>query len=252
MTVITTATTGGLRATAGKIGIMGATKAGADGTAEDPGAPASHFQEGWLPEAEPRWPALVAIVTAGIVYAALPEALAVGPRWLLIVLIVALEVPTLIAHYRGLVRVNRVLGFVVSFILTGFVIWSLGLLLRGLPGHRELPVTMLRSAACLWVSNVITFALWYWRLDAGGPYSRAEKAHDVSRASFLFPQLTLKHVRWSPQFVDYLFLAFNTSTALSPTDAPVLNRWAKVLTMVQALISLTIIALLLARAVNIL
>jgi uncharacterized membrane protein len=57
---------------------------------------------------------------------------------------------------------------------------------------------------------------------------------------------------WEPNFIDYLFLAFNTSTALSPTDVPVLSRWAKVLMMIQALISLLVIVLLAARAVNIL
>jgi len=57
---------------------------------------------------------------------------------------------------------------------------------------------------------------------------------------------------WSPVFVDYLFLAFNTSTAFSPTDTAVLSRWAKGLMMVQSLISLSVIALLAARAVNIL
>jgi hypothetical protein len=57
---------------------------------------------------------------------------------------------------------------------------------------------------------------------------------------------------WSPGFVDYLFLAFNTSTAFSPTDSPVLSRWAKVLMMVQSSISLATLALLAARAVNIL
>jgi hypothetical protein len=57
---------------------------------------------------------------------------------------------------------------------------------------------------------------------------------------------------WSPGFVDYLFLAFNTSTAFSPTDCPVLSAWAKILMMVQSLISLTTVALLAARAVNIL
>jgi hypothetical protein len=57
---------------------------------------------------------------------------------------------------------------------------------------------------------------------------------------------------WSPNFIDYLFLAFNTSTAFSPTDAAVLAGWAKVLMMVQSLLSLLIIALLAARAVNIL
>jgi hypothetical protein len=57
---------------------------------------------------------------------------------------------------------------------------------------------------------------------------------------------------WTPQFVDYLFLSFNTSTALSPTDVPALSRWAKALMMIQAMISLTVVVLLAARAVNIL
>jgi uncharacterized membrane protein len=57
---------------------------------------------------------------------------------------------------------------------------------------------------------------------------------------------------WSPGFVDYLFIAFNTSTAFSPTDSPVLSRWAKVLMMIQSLISFTTVVLLAARAVNIL
>jgi hypothetical protein len=58
--------------------------------------------------------------------------------------------------------------------------------------------------------------------------------------------------RWSPGFIDYLFLAFNTSTAFSPTDVPVLSRWAKVMMIVQSMISLATLALLAARAVNIL
>ena len=57
---------------------------------------------------------------------------------------------------------------------------------------------------------------------------------------------------WSPGFVDYLFIAFNTSTAFSPTDCPVLSRWAKVLMMTQAIIAFATVVLLAARAVNIL
>ena len=78
--------------------------------------------------------------------------------------------------------------------------------------------------------------------------------------AFLFPQMMLDaelrsqmcEADWRPGFVDYLFLAFNTSTAFSPTDVPVLSRWAKALMMVQAAISLATLALLAARAVNIL
>jgi hypothetical protein len=118
---------------------------------------------------------------------------------------------------------------------------------------------LLRSAASLWLTNVLVFALWYWRLDAGGPHARDVRDAHVNGA-FLFPQMTmLRRVEtatgqrgWSPHFVDYLFLAFNTSTAFSPTDTPVLTRWAKVLMMVQSLISLSVLAVLAARAVNIL
>jgi len=115
------------------------------------------------------------------------------------------------------------------------------------------------SAASLWLTNILVFALWYWRLDAGGPHKRDERPGHTEGA-FLFPQMTMSKDAlrqtgqrlWSPNFIDYLFLAFNTSTAFSPTDVPVLARWAKVLMMMQSLLSLLIIALLAARAVNIL
>ena len=105
----------------------------------------------------------------------------------------------------------------------------------------------------------MVFALWYWRLDAGGPHER-DKRLGHQAGDFLFPQMTMSEQAlkeagqqdWSPSFLDYLFLAFNTSTAFSPTDVPVLAIWAKILMMLQSLLSLLIIALLAARAVNIL
>jgi hypothetical protein len=136
---------------------------------------------------------------------------------------------------------------------------SVALLIAALPAHKESPTALLFSAASLWTTNVLVFALWYWRLDAGGPHHRdAEPGHTAG--AFLFPQMTLSHdariagglAGWSPNFVDYLFLAFNTSTAFSPTDTAVLTRWAKLLTMIQAMISLSVLAVLAARAVNIL
>ena len=142
---------------------------------------------------------------------------------------------------------------------TRALIISLALLIRALPLHLEKPQELLRSAAALWLANILVFASWYWRLDAGGPHKRAQRAGHTSGA-FLFPQMTMDpdtrvaagFREWSPNFVDYLFLAFNTSTAFSPTDVPVLTRWAKVLMMLQSIISLLVIALLAARAVNIL
>lgn len=208
---------------------------------------------------EPRWPALIAILAVGGLNMALPASLAVGPRWLLLVIVAVLLVPTMISHRVGKHQINHILGHILAGVETLFMIWSLVLLIRALPGHKEAPVTMLVSAASLWITNVLVFASWYWRLDAGGPHKRDQSPGHPTGA-FLFPQMTLDTAKkdeyegedWSPQFIDYLFLAFNTSTALSPTDSPVLSRWAKVLCMVQASISLTIIVILAARAVNIL
>src|SRR5262249_22660725 len=132
-------------------------------------------------------------------------------------------------------------------------------LVRALPSGLESARALLLSASSIWLANLLVFALWYWRLDAGGPHGRDARVAHTSGA-FLFPQMTMTpeaknatgQSRWSPTFMDYLFLAFNTSTAFSPTDTPALARWGKALMMLQSLISLTVLALLAARAVNIL
>jgi hypothetical protein len=207
---------------------------------------------------EPRWPAVLGLLAVGGLRLALPEALSVGPNWLLLVVVVALLIPTILARVRRRDRLNQALGYALNAVVTLDLTWSLYLLIAALPSHKETPQEMLRSAAALWVSNIFVFASWYWRLDGGGPNARDRRLrHD---GAFLFPQMTLSdeirqqlgEENWRPGFIDYLFLAFNTSTAFSPTDSPVLSRWAKVLMMVQALISFTTVALLAARAVNIL
>ena len=200
--------------------------------------------------------ALFAIASLRLV---MPDSLAVGPAWLLFVVIGGLMIPTIWAHKSGSHRLNQVLGYVTQSIITVDMTWSLGLLVAALPGHKLSPPDLLRSASALWITNILVFAGWYWRLDAGGPRARALQGPHKDGA-FLFPQLTLSSEareemgedQWSPNFIDYLFLAFNSSTAFSPTDSPVLSRWAKVLMMVQALISFATVALLAARAVNIL
>ncbi len=223
------------------------------------GPPESAAADLDLEPPEPRWPALVAVVAVGTSNLALPDSISVGPRWLLLVIVGALLIPVVISHRKGDHKLNHLLGQIVAFVITIFLVWSLVLLIIALPAHKESPIEMLKSAALLWISNVLVFASWYWRLDAGGPNVRDFRGVHCSGA-FLFPQMTIapEHAEegagptWSPQFIDYLFLAFNTSTALSPTDTAVLSRWAKALCMAQASISLTIIVILAARAVNIL
>ncbi len=202
---------------------------------------------------EPRWPAVLAILATAALHFVLPEPLRFGPGWLLLVVVSLLLIPTALAHRAGRHEVNRVLGHLVLGSLTASMVWSLGLLILRLPAHRDTPQILLRAAVTLWVANVLVFASWYWRLDAGGPNERdIRESH--SQGAFLFPQMMApgKHARWRPGFVDYLFLAFNTSTAFSPTDVPVLSRWAKLMMIVQASISLATVALIAARAVNIL
>jgi hypothetical protein len=208
---------------------------------------------------EPRWPAMLALLAVCGLHLALPASLSVGPEWLLIAVVGVLMIPTIWARRRGLDDLNKALGYVLTSIVTVDMVWSLGLLVAALPLHKESPLDLLRSASALWITNILVFASWYWRLDAGGPHARELRGVHTEGA-FLFPQMTLNHQEktdmgeqsWSPGFVDYLFLAFNTSTAFSPTDSPVLSSWAKILMMIQALISFATVALLAARAVNIL
>lgn len=206
-----------------------------------------------------RWPAVVASLATAVLFYALPQSLTVGPDWLLFVLVTALMIPTSLAHKAGRVGLNTIFGYSVLVLITLAMLSSLTLLIIRLPAHKETPVQLLQAAAALWVANILVFASWYWHLDGGGPNARDKQGVHTDGA-FLFPQMTMDPERrremgedtWSPGFIDYLFLAFNTSTAFSPTDVPVLSRWAKVMMIVQSLISLATVVLLAARAVNIL
>jgi hypothetical protein len=208
---------------------------------------------------EPRGQAVLAFLAICAIYLALPRNLVIGPIWLLPTLIVVLLVPTVVSHRVGRQSLNRTLGFVINGITTLALMGSVILLVRALPAHREPPVQLLRSGGLLWLTNVIVFALWYWRLDGGGPTLR-QKQKKFGSTSFLFPQMQIPHDergqfecdRWRPRFIDYLFVAFTQSSTFGPTDSPLLARWAKILAMVQIFISLSIVVLLISQAVGVL
>lgn len=208
---------------------------------------------------EPRWPAVVALLGVGVLNFVVPEQLTFGPGWLVLALVAIFALPTMVFHQIGRRRLNELFAYMGLTVITAALVGSLALLVTRLPAHKDPPLELLRAAAALWVANILVFASWYWRLDGGGPNERDKRGVHVDGA-FLFPQMMMDQdlkkkmgeEYWSPGFVDYLFLAFNTSTAFSPTDVPVLTRWAKVLMIVQSIISLTTVALLAARAVNIL
>ena len=208
---------------------------------------------------EPRGQVIAAVLAIGAIYLALPSNLVVGPIWLLPTVIVVLLVPTVVSHRVGKYSLNRTLGMLINAITTAALIASVILLVRWLPGHRESPLQLLRSGGLLWLTNVIVFALWYWRLDGGGPTLR-RKQKRFGSTSFLFPQMQIPHderpefacAHWRARFVDYLFVAFTQSSTFGPTDAPLLARWAKILAMIQILVSLVIVILLISRAVGVL
>src|SRR5215475_12853921 len=132
---------------------------------------------------EPRWPAFIAVLAGGGLYTALPAALTFGPRWFFPSVILALLIPTVISHHTGRSRLSAVFGIAVSGALTLGLIISLILLIGALPAHKTPPETLLVSAASLWATNILVFALWYWRLDAGGPHQRDKRARQQRRAS---------------------------------------------------------------------
>jgi uncharacterized membrane protein len=165
--------------------------------------------------------------------------------------VVVLLVPLMTAHLRGSLLLARILGFGVTGLVTVAIVVSAFLLVSSALRVGTSAPALLRDAALLWIINVATFSVWYWETDGGGPARRHREGHRSE--DFLFPQMNLGGGvarGWSPGFLDYLFLAFNTSTAFSPTDTAVLSRRAKVLMMMQALLSLVILAVLVSRAIN--
>jgi len=113
------------------------------------------------------------------------------------------------------------------------------------------PFTLIRVGGTIWLTNVVVMALWYWELDRGGASARARNVHD--RTDFLFPQMSspqFANPNWEPRFLDYFYFSFTNATAFSPTDVLPLTRWAKLLMILQSIVSLLTVALIIARAIN--
>ena len=199
------------------------------------------------------WEAILGMFAVGVLFLFLPSRLLVGPAWLLLTIEAVFLLPimlTLLTGYGLPHKSLRPLLLVLLGVLTLALTSSIALLLITLPGNK-FALTLLRAAALLWCSNILVFGLWYWQIDGGGPVKRHASGHQA--ADFMFPQqVDGNSTGWAPHFLDYLFLAFTGATALSPADTYPLTRPAKALMMIEALLSMLIIVLLAARAVNIL
>jgi hypothetical protein len=207
---------------------------------------------------EARWPMAGAVLAAIALTILLPDTVRLGPQWLL-PLIEGVLLMAVIAGDPGKInrrtRWLRVLSIVLVSVLVLGALWATVQLIDDLINGGAVTNSaseLLEAGTIVWVSNNIAFALLYWELDGGGAAARAHQL--PTHADFAFPQQMNPRIAspdWRPRFIDYLYLGFTNATAFSPTDAMPLAPWAKLAMAVQALVSLGILALVIARAVNV-
>jgi len=201
---------------------------------------------------EARWPVSLAMV------AAIGLQVALSSRFLLPTIESVLLVVLVAVNPRRIDRASRPLRLVglalidVASLANAYSAARLVIgLVNGTEGEAAGP--LLSTGAAIYLTNILVFALWYWELDRGGPAARALAAR--THPDFLFPQMATPHIadpHWEPGFADYLYVSFTNATAFSPTDTMPLTRWAKMIMLLQSAISLVTVALVVARAVNIL
>lgn len=198
----------------------------------------------------------LAILAAVILQTLLPDEFVVHPRYVLPAVELVALIALVISHPERMSRRTRGIRIASQLLLSLVAVnnaISVGLLVHRITtGGQIEALELLVGGAAIWLTNTIVFGLWYWEYDRGGPASRALGLADTP--DLLFPQLTDPKLaqEWEPIVLDYFFVSYTNSTAFSPTDTLPLSRWAKVLFMLQSAISLVTVALIAARAVNIL
>lgn len=212
------------------------------------------------PSGEHWWPVVIAIASAAALHVALPARYRVQPTWLypavLFVLIAALVIgdPGRIDRQRSWLRL--LLAVVVAAVSIANLVAAVRLIHDILTNNKTFANNadgLLATGAVIWLTNIIAFALWYWDLDRGGAAARANRPNQ--EPAFVFPEMLHTELvvqPWTPRFIDYLSLAFWTATAFSPTDISAVKPWAKLLMMVEAVASLALATLVIARAINVL
>src|SRR5262245_60747430 len=200
-----------------------------------------------------------ALLVDVVLFLLLPSTMRAGPAWLIPAAELALLVALIVKDPGRIDRRSaglRRLSLSLVTVLVFESLWATAALVRALIQGTDPAVScagsLLAAGAVVWVSNNIAFSFLYWDMDGGGS---ATRAHAMPRYPDLaFPELLNPHVAppgWRPRFIDYLYLGFTNATAFSPTDVMPLAPWAKIAMALQAMISLTILGLVIARAVNV-
>jgi uncharacterized membrane protein len=231
-----------------------------EGTAERAVQGGARRVPAWLrqTQGEPRWPVALTVIAAIALQLAVPEQFVIHPRWLLPAIELVLLALLVAANPRRINRDHRLVrvgSLTLVAVATVANVWTAAHLIAALLGgtDQDKAPQLLLNGAAIWATNVIVFALWYWEFDRGGPRARANATQRYP--DFQFTQMQspdLSHEEWEPGFFDYLFLSFTNATAFSPTDTLPLSRWAKMAMLTQSVVSLVVVALVVARAVNIL
>jgi hypothetical protein len=208
---------------------------------------------------ESRWPMAVAVLAVIVLTLLLPHSLVTRPRWG-VPLVEALLLVAAIIGDPGKIdrrsRTVRIVSVTLIALLVATTLWCTAQLIveliQGGPATGAAG-TLLAAGGIVWLSNCLAFGLLYWELDSGGP---AVRAHGLpAHPDFAFPQQLNPELAprdWRPRFVDYMYLGFTSATAFSPTDAMPLRAWNKIAMMTQSTISLILLGLVVARAVNVL
>lgn len=196
------------------------------------------------------------MAAAIILQLALPDPFVFGVRWLipgleaLLMVLLAAITP----RQKVFQSIKRRINVVLLVAVTGAGnLYALSRVANNLlqQGRIDDGRALILTAINIYLTNIIIFTLLYWEMDAGGPGHR--RAADDTEHDFLFPQSQIAALKtWHPTFIDYLYVSSTNATAFSPTDTMPLSRRAKMLMLLQAIISLVVVALVAARAVNIL
>jgi len=216
----------------------------------------------WLRPGNPesRWPVLLALLTAVSLQLAISRQYTVFPRWPLITLEILLVAVLVVINPHRLTRTN-------SFERTASLVLLAAITLDNAASAAVLdyqivtgkvsndPGVLLGSGGAVFLTNIIVFGIWYWDIDLGGPFARGRASKESRHPDFLFPQTDNPRIAppdWTPKFVDYLYVSFTNVVAFSPTDTMPLTRRAKVMMALQSVVAVSTLALVIARAVNVL
>ena len=205
---------------------------------------------------EPQWPAALALLACVGLYIVLPTRLVVGPRWILPVLISLPLIPLLAKRHRHPDEapwIRRLTIFLIALVSAANIVSVLLLVNQLLVAHVSQGRALIFSAVSVWLTNVIIYGLWFWEIDRGGPHLRA--GNDALFPDIQFPQMenpSLAPQNWRPKFFDYLYTSLANGTSFAPADAMPLTGQAKALFATESIVSFVTIAVVAARAVNIL